>query len=389
MDNKSLEAIITAAPPQSRAALRENLPYVVDALANEGILTSNVLAYALATIQHETAGTFQPIEEYYGRSQAQKHGYSGGEEYFGRGYIQLTHDYNYRDIGNKIGMGDQLYENPELALQPDVAAKILAKFFKDRGVANLANSGNFTRARRPINPDDKGVPIANVANSFKRAISDDVIHEVNMTKASNLQSHLPQGTTKGSNQGKMQSENDNVIQRIINKIIPRASAAEPETQSLSDSQINRQEPYSYTVQPGDTLWGIAERNLGSGSKWKSLGYQGDPRQLQVGTQIPMMSQGQATRIPSPRVSAAKNNPTANQIARRLTQDNMQTSGQSAQMQSTVEAPMSRPTYTPRKPYTPPKPAPKPTPQQTKPNMSVYPIATHMSGKLVYSDGSIR
>lgn len=44
-----------------------------------------------------------------------------------------------------------------------------------------------------------------------------------------------------------------------------------------------------TVQPGQTLWGIAQQQLGSGSRWRELGYQGDPRRLQVGTRIPVPS----------------------------------------------------------------------------------------------------
>ena len=48
---------------------------------------------------------------------------------------------------------------------------------------------------------------------------------------------------------------------------------------------------NYAVKSGETLWGIAQRNLGSGSRWRELGYAGDPRRLQIGTtlKIPMPS----------------------------------------------------------------------------------------------------
>lgn len=39
----------------------------------------------------------------------------------------------------------------------------------------------------------------------------------------------------------------------------------------------------YKVQSGDTLWGIAQKYLGSGSRWGELGFSGDPRKLPVGT----------------------------------------------------------------------------------------------------------
>ena len=38
----------------------------------------------------------------------------------------------------------------------------------------------------------------------------------------------------------------------------------------------------YVVRRGDTLWDIAQRVLGSGSRWRELGYTGDPRQLRAG-----------------------------------------------------------------------------------------------------------
>lgn len=40
---------------------------------------------------------------------------------------------------------------------------------------------------------------------------------------------------------------------------------------------------SYTVQQGDTLSGIAAKQLGSASRWRELGFTGDPTKLPVGT----------------------------------------------------------------------------------------------------------
>lgn len=164
--NTVAQKVISVVPEQARGAAQQNLPLIIDALKNEGILTPQALAYALATIQHETAGTFEPIPEYMGREQAQRLGYSGGENYYGRGFIQLTHDYNYRDMGQRIGMGDQLLRNPDLAMQPDVAAKILAAFMKDRGVADRANQNDFVGARQPINGYDKAWDVANYAKQY-------------------------------------------------------------------------------------------------------------------------------------------------------------------------------------------------------------------------------
>lgn len=143
---------------------------IANALKAEGILTPNVLAYALATIKHETGGRMAPVREGFsdavGRSEARKRGYGGGENYYGRGYIQLTHDYNYKTIGQRIGLGDELAKNPDLALDPEISAKILAAFFKDRGVATAAERGDFYGARKGVNGTDKADKIAALAQQY-------------------------------------------------------------------------------------------------------------------------------------------------------------------------------------------------------------------------------
>ena len=48
-----------------------------------------------------------------------------GHVYYGRGFIQLTWAENYKKMGRAIGMGDELYLNPDLVLMPEVAAKVL------------------------------------------------------------------------------------------------------------------------------------------------------------------------------------------------------------------------------------------------------------------------
>lgn len=153
------QTLADAVAPRSQAGLNQNLPLIAKALEQFCILNPNVLAYALATIGHETAGTFQPIEEYNGRQQAITLGYDGGPDFDGKGFLQLTHKFNYRKYGALIGVPD-LAEKPWLALDPEISAKILAAYFVERGVAALATDGKFVEARRPINPDNLGGQIA-------------------------------------------------------------------------------------------------------------------------------------------------------------------------------------------------------------------------------------
>jgi LysM repeat protein len=56
--------------------------------------------------------------------------------------------------------------------------------------------------------------------------------------------------------------------------------------SLAQKYLQPQTSSSYIVKKGDTLWGIAQKMLGSGTKWQQLqGYSGDPRKLPIGTKI--------------------------------------------------------------------------------------------------------
>lgn len=163
LDSEAVDNLVASVPAKARDAARKNIPLIGKALEDEGILDSNVLAYALATIEHETAETFEPLEEYGGRFSARRLGYEGGTNYFGRGFIQLTHLRNYKVMGHRIGLGDELVKHPELAGTPEVAAKILAAFFKDNNIANLASRGNFVAARVPVNPDRYGYTVASLA----------------------------------------------------------------------------------------------------------------------------------------------------------------------------------------------------------------------------------
>jgi LysM repeat protein len=60
----------------------------------------------------------------------------------------------------------------------------------------------------------------------------------------------------------------------------------PAPSSMQDTTGVSTPTQAYTVQAGDTLYGIAQRLLGDGNKWQQLqGFSGDPRQLPIGTQL--------------------------------------------------------------------------------------------------------
>lgn len=153
-------------------------------------------AYALATAYHETASTMQPIKEYGGATYfmrmydvtgarpqmavANGNNCAGdGPLYCGRGYVQLTWKNNYAKAGKECGV--DLVGEPDLALNPEIAAKVLrrgmqegwftGKAFSDYlPGAGRATDGQYARARYIINGSDKAQQIAGHAKAFEDAL---------------------------------------------------------------------------------------------------------------------------------------------------------------------------------------------------------------------------
>jgi predicted chitinase len=72
-----------------------------------------------------------------------------GVRYHGRGFIQLTGRANYRGYGKKLGV--PLEQKPALALDPSVAARVLAAYMRDHGIGSLAARGDWQGVRRAVN----------------------------------------------------------------------------------------------------------------------------------------------------------------------------------------------------------------------------------------------
>lgn len=112
-----------------------------------GITDERWRAYMLATSYHETGGTMQPVEET-GKGKGRPYGEKRKQDgtvytypdrlYFGRGDVQLTWYENYERMGKLLGY--PLLTHPELALEPDISARILVEGMT-RG---SSNRGDFT-----------------------------------------------------------------------------------------------------------------------------------------------------------------------------------------------------------------------------------------------------
>lgn len=90
-------------------------------------IKGNELAAFLAQMSHETGGFKWSRELGRGRGM----GYSGGSKFHGRGYTQLTHDYNYKHFGNKLGV--DLIKDPDLIIKnPSLGAQVAVEYWKER-----------------------------------------------------------------------------------------------------------------------------------------------------------------------------------------------------------------------------------------------------------------
>lgn len=78
----------------------ENVELLVRTALEYGVTDPRQIAYILATAQHES-DNFKTAREYNGRGQALRLGYSGGADYYGRGYVQVTHDHRYQKRGRR------------------------------------------------------------------------------------------------------------------------------------------------------------------------------------------------------------------------------------------------------------------------------------------------
>jgi putative chitinase len=154
--------------------IKENLPFVLQALDDAGLADRNMVLMALATIRAET-GSFQPISEFRSRFNTSPGGHPfdlydfrkdlgnqgppDGDRFKGRGYVQLTGRTNYREHGAAIGLGDQLIQHPDMANQPDVAAKLLASFLKSKETRIKAAllEDDLKTARRLVNGGSHGL----------------------------------------------------------------------------------------------------------------------------------------------------------------------------------------------------------------------------------------
>ena len=140
-------------------------PKIMEQLGHAGITDRLTQIAVLATIGVEVGSRFEPIPEY-----ASGEAYEGrldlgntqpgdGRRFKGRGFVQITGRSNYRTYGRKVdelwkaGGADELNleKYPDTALDPDVAAAVLAVYFRDRGIPEMVSRQDWASVRRAVN----------------------------------------------------------------------------------------------------------------------------------------------------------------------------------------------------------------------------------------------
>lgn len=154
----------------------QNMEFIIDEFFKAGFCDLRWLAYMLATVRRECGSDMAPVREV-GRGKGKKYGEPvNGLVYYGRGYVQLTWDWNYKVMGKLLGI--DLLHNPDLALKPDIAAKIMIVgmvrgSFTGKDLKDYFNDQktDWVNARRIINGLDKADLIAGYAKQFYSALT--------------------------------------------------------------------------------------------------------------------------------------------------------------------------------------------------------------------------
>lgn len=138
--------------------IAKNWPIVESALDRHEIYSPLTAVAAIATIAVET-GTFCPCKEiggaeyfthlYEGRADLGNDQPGDGVKFCGRGFVQITGRWDYARFSVKTE--HDLVSNPDLALDPVIAADILAVFFRERSIPVFAETQNWHMVRRRVN----------------------------------------------------------------------------------------------------------------------------------------------------------------------------------------------------------------------------------------------
>lgn len=144
-------------------SLEENLNYTPERLMKESSRARRIGKYSVgAAVKQGPKGVAELL--YGGRKDLGNTEKGDGYRFRGRGYTQLTGRANYTQASNELGL--DLVNNPDLAAQPEIAAKIATWFHKkNRRLVNASRNGDVTAARKLVNGGTNG--LADVGGKYR------------------------------------------------------------------------------------------------------------------------------------------------------------------------------------------------------------------------------
>lgn len=138
-------------------------------------LLRNQLAYVLATAALETNYTMKPVKEAYWLPEDWRKRKLEYYPWYGRGYAQLTWEENYLRASEELGV--DLISDPDLAMEPAIASKVLVKgcrdgWFTGRKLSDFITlkRSDFRNARQVVNGMDRAETIAAFAEDYDEAL---------------------------------------------------------------------------------------------------------------------------------------------------------------------------------------------------------------------------
>lgn len=162
-----------------------NLGYtkeIIEEASKRGLLR-NQLAYVLATTYWESGKTMKPVREAYYLEGKVKDVEAWRKRnlryfpYYGRGFVQLTWDYNYKKADEKLKLNGTLIKNLDRALEPEIAKQTLVVgmiegWFTGKKLSDYITlkKSDFVEARRIINGTDEAQTIADFAVEYNSAL---------------------------------------------------------------------------------------------------------------------------------------------------------------------------------------------------------------------------
>ena len=172
----------------------DGLNFLLDKIENDQDFTIlRQVAYVLATVKAET-GIFQPVKEKRASKLKQPKLWATQNKYWssnymGRGYVQITWDYNYLKAGKKLNgvtakdsgaqnitISDKTFlNNPDLVMQPTFAYLIISRgmregWFTGKKLGDYIKenvSPDYKGARYIVNGQDRAAEIAGYAEKFE------------------------------------------------------------------------------------------------------------------------------------------------------------------------------------------------------------------------------